>query len=90
MNSFEHGDVGRAQELQEVTRRFTAIYHRYGGGPHVAKAVMRMTGIDCGPVRLPLRTLSEENFQKMKKEVEQSGIDPFFMRVDKAPGTGAR
>ena len=81
ITAYEQGDLVRAQELQELVRRFTSIYDQYGGSINAAKAVMKMTGIDCGPVRLPLRTLDKSAFDDMREEIENTGIDRYFMKT---------
>jgi N-acetylneuraminate lyase len=38
------------------------------------KRMMKFLGIDCGPNRLPLQTLTNEEEKYMKKELESIGF----------------
>jgi N-acetylneuraminate lyase len=45
------------------------------GGPMIAgKAIMKLTGVDCGPCRLPLTNLSEKSISKLKKVLKAKGF----------------
>jgi N-acetylneuraminate lyase len=45
------------------------------GGLPAGKAMLKLCGIDCGPVRLPLRTLSRDRIREMEKALEAIGWD---------------
>jgi len=38
---------------------------------------MKMIGIDCGPVRPPLRNLPEEQFAELQRRLEEIGFFQF-------------
>lgn len=45
----------------------------YGG--HVAgKAIMRMIGLDCGPVRQPLDNITAAQFAGLQRDLEGIGL----------------
>ncbi len=46
----------------------------YRGGIVAGKAIQKMTGIECGPCRLPLRSLSSQEYKNMEKELEEAGF----------------
>jgi N-acetylneuraminate lyase len=41
---------------------------------------MKMIGLDCGPVRLPLRTLSDAQQAELRLELERIGFFEFCSR----------
>jgi len=41
------------------------------------KSIMRMIGLDCGPVRLPLRNLSDAQQDALRGELEKTGFFDF-------------
>ena len=53
--------------------RMIRLLYRYRGQP-AFKAMMGILGMDCGPSRLPLRTLSADEIQAMKRELEEIGF----------------
>jgi N-acetylneuraminate lyase len=66
-----------ARKEQALARELITILSRYVLLP-ASKAVMAMIDIDCGPVRLPLANISDDNYHKLKSELEE--ID-FFSTV---------
>jgi N-acetylneuraminate lyase len=67
---FVDDDLPAAQEQQAEINAVISIFVRYGGLV-AGKAMMKMIGLDCGPVRLPLRPLSEQRQAKLQSELEQ-------------------
>jgi len=50
-------------------------YDVHLGGINVAKSIFKiLTGIDVGPVRLPLRHLTSAEYDAMKKAFEETGL----------------
>jgi N-acetylneuraminate lyase len=70
LEAFAKGDVAGAREKQAEINAVISIFVRYGGLA-AGKAMMKMIGLDCGPVRLPLRPLSEQRQAKLQSELEQ-------------------
>ena len=51
------------------------FYRNSGGGMNTAKAMFReLTGLDVGPVRLPLRELTKEETLALRKDFEAAGL----------------
>jgi N-acetylneuraminate lyase len=72
VEAFEKGDVAAARQLQALSADAVAIFQRYGG--HAAmKAVMALSGIDCGPARSPLRRLTSDDCRSLHAELEAIG-----------------
>lgn len=62
MRAFAAGDIESARQHQIRGQEFIDVMNRLGG-LSAGKAIMKLIGVDCGPVRLPLRALtpSEES-----------------------------
>jgi len=73
--AFERGDLKRANELQLISMQVIQILSRQGDSfISRGKAIMKMLGIDCGEVRLPLRGVSEANRDVLKKDLTEVGF----------------
>ncbi len=71
--AFEAGDLSAARAEQLRGTQTIALLHRYGGlSPY--KAVMQMLGVDCGPVRLPIRRMSEARCKTLRKDLQTLGL----------------
>lgn len=66
-------DLACARRLQSVAIEIIAVMIRHGGLP-AGKAMMKMIGIDCGPVRPPLKNLSIQALKSLKHELEHAGF----------------
>ncbi|MSU73441.1 MAG: dihydrodipicolinate synthetase [Opitutus sp.] len=69
IKAFESGDLAAARADQKKARDFITILHRHGG-LGAGKAVMKMLGVDCGPVRLPLRAMTAAQEAQLKADLE--------------------
>jgi N-acetylneuraminate lyase len=69
---FAAGDAKAARELQLVSARMIRAMIDFGG-VRAGKAMMRMAGVDCGPVRPPLRRMNRDEertlIDRLKTEV---------------------
>ena len=77
----EAGDAGAADQLQQqaVAMIDTCIRASRSGTP-AFKAVMAMIGLDCGPVRPPLRSLSDDQAARLRDELDTLGFFEFCAR----------
>jgi N-acetylneuraminate lyase len=73
MAAFQAGNLTAARTAQMTAMRLIAVVHRFGGLPAL-KAMMKLAGIDCGPVRLPLRALTAEETEQMRSQLEKLGF----------------
>jgi len=64
-------DVKTARALQLKSIEIVNIIIKYGGGVRGGKAIMKLIGIDCGSCRLPIRAFNEEEYELLKKDLEQ-------------------
>jgi N-acetylneuraminate lyase len=76
IKAFKEGDLETAQTEQARANAMIATFIRFGG-LSAGKSIMRLIGLDCGPVRLPLRTLSSEKKKALRMELEQIGFFDF-------------
>ncbi len=74
IDAFAAGDVATAQRLQLRSIEWVSIFVRFGGH-RAMKAVMKLSGIDCGPVRPPLAPLSDEEYEELTNELTAAGFD---------------
>ena len=75
--AFEKNDLVEAQRLQHVSHLFINILIKYRGNIVGGKRIMKFLGIDCGPNRLPLQTISKKEEEKIKRELDQIGFFNF-------------
>lgn len=73
MKAFEQNDLIAARQLQNLSVQMVRVLCRYRAQP-AFKATMGLLGFDCGPSRLPLKTLCPEEVRAMKSELEQIGF----------------
>jgi N-acetylneuraminate lyase len=72
--AFERGDVEAARRSQIQSVKMIRILQEYGFS-RASKAMMRLIGVDCGPVRLPLRPMTEAEVRQLAGRLE--GMDGF-------------
>ena len=73
-DAFEHSDLPKARQLQQISVKTVDILNRFGGPTVAGKAIMNLIGINCGPCRLPLQTLSEDKKLLLKQELMNIGF----------------
>lgn len=78
--SLQKGDRAAAERDQEKAREFIGVMAR-AGGQRAGKAIMKLIGCDCGPVRLPLRPLSAEEERKLRADLEAIGFFEYASRA---------
>jgi N-acetylneuraminate lyase len=80
IDAFNNGDLSAAQSLQQKSIDMIRLLGKYGGIA-TGKAYMKLIGLDCGTFRLPVKNMSNENFELFKKEVEQLGFENFCSQI---------
>jgi N-acetylneuraminate lyase len=73
IDAFHIGDLARAREAQFRSVRLVQLLvsHGFMGA---AKATMKLLGIDVGPARLPNGSLSAEQVDKLRRDLEELGF----------------
>lgn len=72
--AYEIKDMAACRELQHKSHQFCEILGKYRGNLTGGKRIMKFLGMDCGPNRLPLQTISEQEEASMKEELEAIGF----------------
>jgi N-acetylneuraminate lyase len=67
--ALDRGDWPAAREQQFKSVRLIRALQRYGFLA-ASKAAMAIAGVDCGPVRPPLRTLTNDAMERLREELE--------------------
>jgi len=70
----ENDDLETAKQLQYQSHQFCEILGKYRGNLSGGKRMMKFLGLDCGPNRLPLQTISDEEEISMKKDLDAIGF----------------
>jgi N-acetylneuraminate lyase len=79
IEAFKNGDLETARAYQYQSVRFVEILIKYGGGVIGGKPVMKMLGLDCGPLRAPARNLAPEECAQYEKELKDIGFFKWHM-----------
>jgi N-acetylneuraminate lyase len=75
--AYESGDMQKARDLQHLSHLFVNILIRFRGNIVGGKRIMKFLGIDCGPNRIPLQTVSDNEEVMIKNELESIGFFDF-------------
>lgn len=67
------GNLDEARKHQQRARQFIDILNEFGGLP-AGKAIMKLIGVDCGPVRLPLTSLDGEKEKELRRRLQDIGF----------------
>ncbi|HRN73701.1 MAG TPA: dihydrodipicolinate synthase family protein [Ginsengibacter sp.] len=67
--AFERNDLGKAQALQQTSIDMISLLGKYGGIA-TGKAYMKLVGIDCGKFRLPVKNMSDKDFDRFRTDTE--------------------
>lgn len=71
--AFERGDLDEARKYHSLAIEMVRVYLRYRGIP-AFKAMMKFLGLDCGPNRLPIETLTPDEVESLKKDLNDIGF----------------
>lgn len=73
MDAFARCDIAAARTAQARATDIIAAMLRHGGLP-AGKTMMALAGIDCGPVRPPLRNLDASQHESLRRGLEPLGF----------------
>lgn len=80
MRTHAAGDRAAAEQEQAKARAFIDVMIRCGGQP-AGKAIMKLIGLDCGPVRLPMRALTAKDELVLRTALEAQGFFEFSSKL---------
>jgi 4-hydroxy-tetrahydrodipicolinate synthase len=73
VSAFEAGDVARARDINlRLQHVYTGMFRTQG--VILAKAALRLTGLDTGPVRLPLVDATPEQVAVLRQDLQAAGL----------------
>ena len=70
VQQFINGRIDEAREKQAISVKVVEVLLKYGGAVVAGKALMKHSGLDCGPCRLPLKNLDEKSYIDLTNEVD--------------------
>lgn len=65
-------DLDTARKLQYESVKILDVVIRHGGGVRGGKQLMKLAGVDCGDCRLPIKPVTKEEFEQIKRELEET------------------
>src|SRR5207253_6272092 len=65
--AFERGDLTTARSAQLESVRMIRVLQEFGFS-RASKAMMGLLGVDCGPVRLPLKPMADAEVRERSEE----------------------
>lgn len=83
IDAYNNGELQKAQQLQQQSIDMIRLLGKYGG-ISVGKSYMKLIGIDCGAFRLPVKNMSEEQFQHFQKDVSELNFQGFSSQMPAA------
>ncbi len=86
--AFAAGDMAEARRWQMLSIQIIAVMARHGGLP-AGKAMMSLIGLDCGPMRPPMKNLSVEEREALRHDLERVGFPAQVPTMDAGGNTPA-
>ena len=68
IDAFERGELVSARKAQLQSVRLIRVLQEFGFS-RASKAMMGLIGVDCGPVRLPLRAMTAQEMRQLAESV---------------------
>src|SRR5699024_11807852 len=69
--AFNERDIAEVRRLQRKSMEYIRLIDQYDGYNGAAKGVMKLLGIDCGPARLPLQTITDDELGELENELRE-------------------
>lgn len=76
IDAFAQNNLSKAQELQQVSIDMIRLLGKYGGIA-TGKAYMKLIGVNCGEFRLPVKNMTEIQFELFKHDTDQLNFSSF-------------
>lgn len=70
-NAFYKNDLVKCRSLQHKSHEFCNILRKYRGNIIGGKRIMKFLGLDLGPNRIPLQSISDPEENEIKKDLEE-------------------
>lgn len=79
IEAYNQGNLETARHLQQQSIDIIRLLGKYGGIA-TGKAYMKLIGLDCGEFRLPVRNMSQAQFQSFSADVAALGFSEICSR----------
>ena len=76
IKAYNNGDMVKARALQQQSIDMIGLLGKYGGIA-TGKAFMKSISIDCGGFRLPVKNMSNLDFEAFSEDIKRIGFDQF-------------
>jgi len=81
LEAFGEGDLETARSLQGRSMEMIRLLVQFDGTALASgKATMKAVGLDCGPVRQPVRNLTAEQESRLFSDLAKTGLADFWCR----------
>ncbi len=77
IQAYQTGDMAKARKCQIAVAILVRYMDQFGGGIRVGKRIMKEIGIDCGDLRSPGQTISEEEWKEFQSVLLENALDDF-------------
>jgi len=81
IDRFLAGDFDAARSAQWKAAEMIAVYREHGGIP-AGKEMMKMLGVDVGPPRKPLETLTADRARALRSDLERIGFFEYSLPAE--------
>lgn len=75
--AWEKGDFDTARSLQLTSQQCINVLPKYRGNIVCGKRIMKFLGVDCGPNRLPLQTITDQEEVEIKNYLDAINFSSF-------------
>lgn len=79
IDAFKNGDLQKARQLQQLSVNMISLLGKYGGLA-TGKAFMKYVGLDCGKFRLPVKNMTDEEYEDFVNDVMKLKIDSYLSK----------
>lgn len=80
IDNYHNGKLQEAQSLQQKSIDMIRLLGKYGGIA-TGKAYMKLIGLDCGNFRLPVKNMTNQQFDAFKLDVHQLNFSEFCSQL---------
>lgn len=87
IEAFNRGDLDSARRDQMRAVEFISVLDRHGGLA-AGKSVMKLIGLDCGPVRLPIKALTDRDEASLREGLQRIGFFEYACQMP-SPDAGS-
>ena len=72
IEAFNNKEIEKARAIQKHANEIIKIMLNTGSAVSGGKAMMKLSGLDCGPCREPIYNLTDQQFEKLKADLKKA------------------